>query len=163
MAGLIISFVCCIFPVFLVPLITASQLFRMKTDSVFPRFAAWLIVKPLWTTPLWLICISFISPYKYRTELEYQNTLWALAGLSVGVIGTLVLLYHHREIFRERRGGAIAGLLLLDAARWMNSFGGVMTQYSITAGSTSILFALLGLTLPSIFAFVAYTIAREAY
>lgn len=113
--------------------------------------AGLLTLKPILTTPIWFALISTLpSPVE---NLEPAHFLSILPGASL----TFTIGFAFRGLLSGPRAGHARALLALDCARWLNSsliflpYGGD----SVETGSLLCIFALIGLTLPTVFAVVA--------
>ena len=116
--------------------------------------AGLLTLKPIVTTPIWFAILSTLrSPID---KLEPTHFLSILPGASL----TLIIAFAFRHLLSGPRAGSARTLLVLDCARWLNSFlytlpyGG-----SVERGSLACVFGLIGLILPTVFAVVALTLA----
>ena len=124
----------------------------VKKPNDLSLMAGLLSLKPIVTTPIWFAIISTLhSPID---KLEPAHFLSILPGASL----TLIIAFAFRHLFSGPRAGSARALLVLDCARWLNSFL-ISLPYvgSVESGSLACLFALIGLTLPTIFAVVALT------
>ena len=125
----------------------------VNKPSELSLMAGLLTLKPIVTTPIWFAVISTLhSPVD---ELEPAHFLSILPGASL----TFIIGFAFRRLFSGPRAGSARALVVLDCARWLNSFlislpyGG----YSVESGSLLCIFALIGLALPTVFAVVALT------
>jgi len=116
--------------------------------------AGLLTLKPILTTPIWFAILSTLrSPID---RLEPTHFLSILPGASL----TLIIAIAFRHLLSGPRAGSARALLVLDCARWLNSFlytlpyGG-----NVERGSLACVFGLIGLILPTVFAVVALTLA----
>lgn len=136
---------------FWAPAVIGLYLVVSKPDEL-SRMAGLLTLKPIVTTPIWFAVMSTLpTPID---SLEPAHFLSILPGASLTVIIALAF----RPLFSGPGAGSARALLVLDCARWLNSFlmslpyGG-----TLDSGSPACVFALIGITLPTIFAVVALT------
>ena len=136
---------------FWVPAAIGLYLVVTRPDEL-SLMAGLLTLKPIVTTPIWFTIISALhSPID---KLEPAHFLSILPGAGL----TVIIAFAFRHLFSGPRAGSARALLVLDCARWLNSFlislpyGGAMGS-----GSLACLFALIGIALPTIFAVVALT------
>jgi hypothetical protein len=119
--------------------------------------AGLLTLKPIVTTPMWfgLVILSYFPPAGSR---PLPNLITILPGAGL----TLIALIVFRKVFSGPFAGAARTLLVLDCARWLNSY--LMLRLGTTEGAQSFqcVLALLGLTLPVAFAVVAVYVCRAA-
>jgi hypothetical protein len=114
--------------------------------------AGLLTLKPIVATPIWLaILANSFNSVPHRIELAHF--LSVLPGASL----TLAVVIVFRSLFSGPRAGIARTLLVLDCARWLNSFFMVLPFSSRGNGVFGVILALLGLTLPTVFAIVALT------
>ena len=118
------------------------------------RMAGLLTLKPIVTTPVWLAILSGL--------LSSPNDKWMPAHfLSIlpGAGVTIVIALAFRHLFTGPSAGRAKILLVLDCARWLNSFLMILPYGGgIQGGQLACVFAVIGLALPSVFAVVALTL-----
>lgn len=118
--------------------------------------AGLLTLKPILTTPLWVLIISFLQ----RDGVAAAPI--ALYSILPGASLTVMTLVIFRPLFFGSRSTLARMLILLDCMRWVNSY--LLTRiaslpygYSEAMGSMACVFALLGLIFPTAYAVVALT------
>lgn len=145
----------------LIPLITGINIIARNPRNRLAQLAGLLTLKPLLATPLWFTTISSVGNGKTQPSIDgLVTTLLPGVGLTV----LLLVVYHGVLRDNRTRAGAV-WLLLLDCARWLNSFilllsGG--SYFSSTLTGLMCVTAPLGIVLPSIYAFVANWVTAGA-
>ena len=125
-----------------------------KRSTDLSLMAGLLTLKPIVTTPIWFAILNTFHPYP--NELGFANFLSILPGASVTVM--IVILF--RRLFSGPRAGGARVLLVLDCIRWLNSFLLILPYGGNTQiGSLVCIFALIGLTMPTVFAVTALMIS----
>ncbi len=88
----------------------------VKKPNDLSLMAGLLSLKPIVTTPIWFAIISTLhSPID---KLEPTHFLSILPGASL----TLIIAFAFRHLFSGPGAGSARALLVLDCARWLNSF-----------------------------------------
>lgn len=124
----------------------------VKRTSDLSLMAGLLTLKPIVTTPIW---VAIIRPLYGPDRLEPAHFFSLLPGVSLTVI--IVLAFRH--LFSGPRAGGARALLVLDCARWLDSFLLILPYGSVEIGPLGCIFPLIGLTLPTVFAVVALTLS----
>lgn len=119
--------------------------------------AGLLTLKPIVTTPLW-IALLFVTFRPPVGSMPLPDSITILPGASL----TLIILIVFRKVFFGPHAGAALTLLVLDCARWFNSYLMLLLRRWEGAAAYQWIFVLLGLTLPIVFAAVAFTVSRAA-
>ena len=134
---------------FIVPLIVGSYLlykYKSEHDRML-LMAGLLTLKPILTTPIWLLIAS-------RTYNELQPQIAAFLGILPGASLTALTVLGFRSQFSGRHAGRAWTLLAFDSVRWINTFLYASTSMGVTA--------ILGLALPTIYALLV-TIVLGTY
>ena len=120
----------------------------------FTLMAGLLTLKPILTTPIWFAVLGTLPRPVHG--LEPAHFLSILPGFSL----TVLIVIAFRHLFTGPHAGGARTLLVLDCARWLNSFL-ISVQYNLTMNTESLacIFALIGLALPTVFAVVAVTLS----
>ena len=119
--------------------------------------AGLLTLKPIVTTPIWFgLLLAVDHPPVGSRPLPDLITI--LPGASL----TLIVLIVFRKVFSGPHAGAARTLLVLDCARWLNSYLIVLVRPLERASDFQCILALPGLTLPVVFAVVALYVCRAA-
>jgi len=144
----------CTLPFLLVPLAIGAYLLSRSSTSPLTYFMALLTLKPLLATPLWLLLVQ-LSVDPTWTDPIPKVGLYSLPGIGL----TLLIVWACRARLKGQPAGIIAILLVLDTFRWGST---VITQagYRPPPPTGEILF-ILSLTMPSIFAIVAWLLSRN--
>ena len=111
--------------------------------------AGLLTLKPIVTTPIWFAIISTLPRPVYKLEPTHLWSILPGAGL------TLLTAFAFRRLLSGPGAGRARALLVLDCARWLNSF--LLSLPYVADGPLVCLFAIIGLILPTAFAVVAVT------
>ena len=116
------------------------------------RMAGFLTLKPIITTPVWAVIISFL----HGSAVDAQFI--AVWSILPGVGLTLLALMIFRRLFLSSRPILAMLLIVLDCIRWINS--GLLTltvslPYSGVTNTSASIFALIGLIFPTAYAIVA--------
>jgi len=143
-------------PTAIIPLIVGIHLIRRGADNPFAQFAGLLTLKPLLATPLWVMSASTL---RYGETNGLPLTLLPGAGLTL-----FLMLLYHTLLFGEDAVRAAWWLIVLDCVRWLNSFamlimGGAYIRIPSEFLGTNCILVVAALLLPTIFAWVANTLA----
>ncbi|HLO33881.1 MAG TPA: hypothetical protein VK249_32335 [Anaerolineales bacterium] len=121
----------------------------VKRPSDLSLMAGLLTLKPIVTTPIWF---AIISPLSGSNKLEPAHFWSILPGISL----TVIIVLAFRRLFFVPGAGKAKTLLVLDCARWLNSFLlSLPLVGGMGGGSLACIFSLIGLVLPTVFAVVA--------
>jgi hypothetical protein len=163
--GLLCLFICV--PIFFIPAIIGSILIAKGVDLDLSRMAGWLTLKPILTTPVWLVSLT-VSGILLE-ESPSPERAWILAVISILPGASLTMwtvLVFRATLFRPRAYAARL-LVVLDCARWLNSF--LLTLDSADWSRSGDLIDLIdaatpmiGIAMPAVFAIIAYVVARKA-
>ena len=148
LAGLI-CFLPILAPFMIAPLIIGKQLLARNSASALPQFAGWLTLKPLITTPIWLLLVGLT----FSGDWFKPSPAYLLTALP-GIIGTLIIVASYRSELCWSCGAEWV-LLVLDTVRW-----GCSLLWGLSAQSNGLGCALIGLMLPSIYAGVAWILCN---
>ena len=124
----------------------------LKRPSDLSLMAGILTLKPIITTPVWFSMMGRLSA---ADPLQPTHFLSILPGAGL----TLIIALAFRHLFSGPRSGDAGVLLTLDCARWFNSFLILLPYGNTGLGALACIFSLVGLALPTIFAFVALTLS----
>lgn len=117
--------------------------------------AGCLTLKPILTTPIWAMIISYL----YGSTMDAQ--LIALWSILPGASLTVLALVIFRRLFLSSRVVWAMLLIVLDCARWINS--GFLTfavslPYSGATNRWASIFGLIGLIYPTAYSVIALII-----
>ncbi len=118
--------------------------------------AGLLTLKPIITTPLWLVIISSLEGSTVGRALTPLCSILPGAGLTV------LALAIFRPLFTGSKSTPARMLILLDCMRWINSClltgtGSLLYSYYDATGPLICIFALIGLIFPTAYSVVALT------
>ena len=150
------SLIVCTAPFVLLPAaIGVYILFRYHTSPI-AQLAGVLTIKPVIATPLWALVVSTVLADSDSGIFQPAYWLSLLPGL--GLTG-LILLAFKSLLAKPNYRRSFVILLLLDSARWFNTF----LYYLPWTGTTPLngYGIFIGLAMPSVYAIVALSIARE--
>jgi hypothetical protein len=82
------------------------------------------------------------------------------ASILPGALLTALIVARFWPVFSGPRSSHAQVLLVLDCFRWINSFLMVLLRSSVFGEQLLCIFALIGLTMPTIFAVVALTMSQ---
>ena len=147
--------------VFIVPLILGIVLLHHSQDSL-SHMAGWLTLKPLLTTPLWVLILGLL----YQTPM-----IGAFLSILPGALLSLLAARKYEDVLTGFRTHRIARqLLILDCVRWLNTLvimvlaGGVVgptTNGRVDYAPFLAALIIIGFALPSVFgAFAVYSLSR---
>ena len=162
---LLCLFICV--PIFFIPAIIGSILIAKGVDLDLSRMAGWLTLKPILTTPVWLVSLTVSAILLEESSSPERAWILAVIGILPGASLTMwTVLVFRLTLFRPRAHAAWL-LVALDCARWLNSF--LMTLVSADWSRSGDLIDLvnvptpmIGLAMPTVFAIIAYVVARNA-
>jgi hypothetical protein len=124
----------------------------VRKPSDLSLMAGLLTLKPIVTTPIW---VAIIRPLFASGPLKPAHFLSILPGASLTLI--IVLVFRHQ--FSGPGSGSARALLVLDCARWLNSFLLILPYGNVGIEALGCIFAIIGLTLPTVFAVLALTLS----
>jgi hypothetical protein len=130
-----------------IPALMGYYLLRRKSDAL-GWMAGLLSMKPVITTPLWFGMIALLAPPRSFGTLEPVHFLSILPGAGL----TLAIAIVYRRLLSGPTAPVAWTLLVIDCARWLNSF---FIYLPIGDGSLNCLSALCGLAMPTVFATIA--------
>ena len=136
---------------FWVPAIIGLYLIVRSPDDL-SHMAGILTLKPILTTPIWFMILGRLTA---NSPLQPAHFLSILPGAGL----TLLIALGFRHLFSGPRAGDARVLVALDCARWINSFLYSLPYGNSGMGALACIFAMISLTLPTIFAFVALTLS----
>jgi hypothetical protein len=122
----------------------------VKRPSNLSQMAGLLTLKPIVTTPIWFSIFNSL-----RGDRFVPAHFWSIlpgAGL------TIIIVLTFWRLFSGPTAGDARTLLVLDCARWLNSFL-IILPYGLDFGTLPCCFAMTGLTLPTVFAVVALNLS----
>jgi hypothetical protein len=137
---------------FWVPAIIGLYLI-VRRPSDLSLMAGILTLKPIVTTAIWLAIIRRLTA---DSPLQPAHFLSILPGASL----TLIIVLTFRHLCSGSKAGDARVLLMLDCARWLNSFLYVLPYDNTGIGVLTCIFSVVGLALPTVFAFVALTLSQ---
>ena len=138
-------------PLLFLPLLAGGYLFGRSAASPLTYFMALMTLKPLLATPLWLVMIQLSVTPSWAHPIP-DVVLYALPGISL----TLLITWTCRARLKGQSTSIITTLLILDTIRWGSS---VLSQ-TLNRPYGSELLLLLSVSMPSVFAIVAWLIDR---
>jgi len=124
----------------------------VRRPSDLSLMAGLLTLKPIVTTPIW---VAIIRTLFASGPLKPAHFLSILPGASL----TLIIVLVFRHLFSGPRSGGARVLLVLDCARWLNSFLLILPYGNVGIEALGCIFGIIGLTLPTVFAVVALTLS----
>ena len=122
----------------------------VKRPGPLSLMAGLLTLKPIVATPIWVALLQ----NAYADRLTPAQFLSILPGAGL----TLIAFMAFRPLFSGPQAGNARILLVLDIARWLNSFL-MLLPYPQAVGTLACIFAPIGLGLPTLFALVAVTLS----
>jgi len=144
---------------FWIPAAIGLYLVRHRRNEL-SLMAGLLTLKPILTTPLWLMILSFLDGRAGGEALI--PLLSTLPGASLTVL-TLAIF---RPLFFGSGATPARMLIALDCMRWINSslcLGGINAlPYNQATGTATCIFALIGLIFPTAYSVVALTTSMAA-
>ena len=162
---LLCLFICV--PIFFIPAIIGSILIAKGVDLDLSRMAGWLTLKPILTTPVWLVSLT-VSAILLE-ESSSPERAWILAVISIlpGASLTMWTVLAFRSTLFRPRAYAAWLLVVLDCARWLNSLLMMLHRedWSISGDLIGLIDAatpMIGIAMPAVFAIIAYLVARNA-
>ena len=141
---------------FVIPALVGLYLIYTRPHGL-GLMAGLLTLKPLLTTPLWFILSIATSPPP-GSGPPLPDFITIIPGASL----TLITLIVFRQVIFSPHAGAALILLVLDCARWFNSYLMLLLRPSRGVADLQGIFIVLGLTLPIVFAAVALVVSRVA-
>ncbi len=149
-------------PIFWVPLIIGIRL--LPRDLVFRRgdfawMAALLTLKPFLTTPYWN-AEAFSNTFSLNNS---EKLVHSLNGIAPGAGLTLLTLIVFGPLFFGAKARTASWVLIaLDCLRWGNSFMLSLAGTGLSGGNSGACLQMAsGLTMPTIFAIVAWNAAKH--
>jgi len=139
---------------FWIPAAIGLYLVRHRQNEL-SLMAGLLTLKPIITTPLWLMIISFLQ------GRAVGEALIPLCSILPGASLTVLALVAFRSQFYGSGATPARVLIVLDCMRWINSslcLGGIdALPYNQATGTLTCIFALIGLIFPTAYSVVALT------
>src|SRR5215475_9008649 len=129
--GLFLIYLACA-SVFVIPLILGIILFRRCKDGL-GIMAVWLTLKPLLTTPLWILILGLFNE---------NHVIAVFASILPGALLSLAAFKAFRPLFGHSQTRWTARrLLILDCVRWLNTLAimllpGGMVWYGASQDTT---------------------------
>jgi hypothetical protein len=141
----------CILPLLIVPLLFGTILLGRSPSSPIITFMALMTLKPLLASALWLGTVQLsVSPS--WTHPIPNEILYSLPGFSL----TIVIVWACRASLKGQSAGIVLTLLVLDTIRW----GSTVLSQTIFQYSGSAFLLVLSISMPSVFAIVAWLLSR---
>lgn len=130
-----------------------QYLVSRDAEKIFDLIAAILTLKPLVTTPIWLMILNVLSAYDYP-----MRALYIALSILPGAGFTALIVVIFRSSFLVSGINRTRKLLVLDCIRWLNSFFMIVllsTPLGLANLFLPILMAQFGLVMPSFYALFA--------
>lgn len=154
----------CLTPILVLPAIIGVIILRRADEgNRFARYAGWLTLKPVVTTPIWFLFLLSTAGVSYNTPEEIPPAVF-LSILPGALLTVISVMQYQSLLFGEEARRDAWGLLVLDCLRWINS-GLLMISpayqqriplFDAVQGISSI----TGILLPTIFAIIALYLSR---
>lgn len=147
----------CIGP-FLIPAFFIGFKLLYNSEDSFAKFAGLLTLKPLVTTPVFFLSGAVIKSLNLDPLGSLEHFVAALPAVSL----TLLIAYSCRSVFSAPKSSCAMFLIVLDSVRWGNSYlTPLLIGDSPDNGALICWIAFVGLTMPTIFALVAWGCAAQ--
>lgn len=141
-------------PALLAPLLVGIYLLVQKTRR--QKLAGWFVIKPVITTPLFLLIMTIIafSPYWGNHSLE------RFTAMLPAVLFTALLAVLFHDLYRPANARLIIVLHGMDVLRW----GAVLLIVLFIDRGEPFLapFVLMALALPTLYALVAWMMVKRS-